>query len=343
MTYDKIESVQCVGEDDSYDLEVDSLNHTFYANDISVSNSHAVAYAYDSYQCAWLYTYYPRHWIKACLECDPDLEKTICVVRTLGLDVSKPDVNKSSVSEWNILPNNSCVPPLVSLKGIGLTAANELAHHRPAEGFVDINDFLFKGKVWRWSKFNKKSLTILVRMGAFNPLGCVGPDKVFKNYRHMEAALCDADNFGDIKKGKKTIEECALMAPTEDWTIAEQMTIQKSIMGFFDKSLIVGKFLDTFDEFEILAIDEAEDERPKSRVWAVIEKITQKVAKNGRPFLNVVATGLTEKQYSFRVWDTEASTSDVWKEGAIVIFGLDFSSEYGYNVSRYTKIMKVTK
>src|SRR3990167_10625049 len=34
--------------------------------------AHAKSYAFNSYQCAFLLTYYEKEWIRACLECDPD-------------------------------------------------------------------------------------------------------------------------------------------------------------------------------------------------------------------------------------------------------------------------------
>jgi DNA polymerase-3 subunit alpha len=308
------------------------------------NKSHSVAYAYDSYQCAWLYTYYPKHWIKACLECDPDLEKTINVVRTLGLNVTKPDINYSCATEWNIQPDNSCVPPFTSLKGIGTTAAYELLHHRPREGFKDIKDFFFRDDIWRWSKLNKKTLEILIRMEAFDSLKCVGPNALFKSYKHMEASLFEVEKkFEKIKKGSPTLEELATQAPTEDWATAEKMSIQKGIVGFYDKGLIIGKFLDSFDEFQISAIDELPDERPKKKVWGVVEKLVQRVAKNGRPFIMATASGLTEKQYVFKIWDAEIANNDIWQEGSVVVFGLDYSEQYGYSLSRYTKVLKVTQ
>jgi len=336
-------SCKYLGKKQTYDLEVNHPDHQFYmANGVLTSNSHAIAYSYDSYQCAWLYTHHEKNWLKACLECDSNLEKTINAVRFLGYPVEKPDVNKSTDIEWDLAEDGSFVPPLVSLKGIGLTAAGELVKFRPSEGFKDIYDFLFKNGGWRWNKLNKKGLQILVRIEAFESLGCVGKEKLFKNYSHMERSIF-GDNFDKIKKGKLTLEDAAAMAPKDDWSVVEKIGIQKGIVGFYDKTLIVGEFLEVFKEFSIKSIDETPDDKHKLKVWAIVEKVDQKISKNGNPFVTVSVTGSTDKPYFFRVWNTTVKGTDLWIEGNVVIFGLDYSKKWGFNLSNKVRPMQVTK
>jgi len=318
------------------------------------NKSHSQAYAYNSYQCSWLYTYHEEAWIKACLEYDPDLEKSINTARMLGFDISKPDINKSLVAEWNV-SNGICVPAFTSLKGVGKTAASELVRYRPASGFKDINEFFFDRDYWRWSKLNRKSLIAMVRMESFNDLGCVGPNKLFKNYAHMERAIFGEtvvtkkdkaitySNFELIKKGKLSLAEAALGTDENDWLTVEKMNHQKEIIGFYDKGLIVGNFLKTFQEFDIDAIDETPDELSKHNIWAVVEDVTEKITKAGKPFLVVRTSGMTEKPYIFRVWNTSKDATKDWIEGNVLTFSLNFSSEWGYNVPRGSQILRINK
>src|SRR3990167_4200404 len=92
------------------------------------NESHSKSYAFNSYQCAYLLTYHEKEWIKACLECDPDLQETINNVRLLGYEIAKPDINHSS-TEWSV-KDKQCFPSLVSLKGVGDVAAQELINRR---------------------------------------------------------------------------------------------------------------------------------------------------------------------------------------------------------------------
>jgi DNA polymerase-3 subunit alpha len=307
------------------------------------NKSHSECYAYNSYQCAWLYTHYKEHWIKACLESDPDLEKTINTVRGLGFSVSKPDVNESTVENWEVV-GKVCVPPLTSLKGVGMTAANELVRVRKQwNKFPTIQDFFYRPDgSWRWSKLNKKVLHILVRIEAFDSLKCVGPDKLFKNYKHMEDSIFVDGRYEKLKKGKLSLADAAAAADQDDWTVAEKMTIQRAIVGFYDKGLIVGKFLKTFEKFGIQGVDESADERNKNHVWGVVEKVEQKTTKTNKPYLVVTTSGLSDKPYTFRAWNATLNNPN-WCEGNIVVFTLEYDKNWGYNLKRNCEVLKVTK
>lgn len=314
------------------------------------NKSHAIAYAYDSYQCAWLYTYYEDEWMRACLEKDPELEKTIATTRSLGYHVAKVDINHSPVKDWNLF-KGSWMPPLTSLKGVGKTGSEELQVEKPSGGFKDIKDFFFDSQgEWRWSKLNKKIVGVLIQAEAFESLGCVGTDKLFKNYKHMYDFVIN--HWNELKNKKKTLDEAALHF-CEDWTPAEKIQIQRDIMGFYDKGLVIGKHLKMFSEFEILAIDEygsahgeSEDEEyhgNMSRVWAVVESVEVKKTKNGKSFLTVTVTGMSEKKYYFKVWNSDNIDVSVWREGNVVVFSLDYSDQFGYSLSRRGKVLRVNR
>jgi len=346
----KIISCKPIGKHQTFDLEVAHSDHQFYlANGILTSNSHAVAYAYNSYTCAWLYTYYEQEWVKACLECDPELEKTITTTRGLGYTVQKVDVNYSPLEEWNLV-ENAWAPPLTSLKGLGLAGGKELLLEKPKEGFKDINDFFFDSQgEWRWSKLNKKIIEVLAKAEAFGSLNCVGPGKMFKNYKHMYDFI--SASVDGLKNGKVTFDD-AVKYECDDWPTSEKIVLQREIMGFYDKSLIIGKFMKMFQEFDVTAIDEygletvSDEEEYKgemTRVWGIVEKVVQKETVNGKPFLSVTVTGATEKPYYFRVWNMSQEKSNVWHEGNVVLFSLDYNEEFGYNLSNRSKVLKVTR
>jgi hypothetical protein len=248
----KIMSYKDLGEQQTYDIEVEHIDHQYYlSNGLLSSNSHSVAYAFNSYSCAWLYTYYEHEWIKTCLELSNDFEATVNTIKLLGYKILKPDVTKSLTDEWIVNKDKTCIPSLMSLKGIGQTAAEELVLKRNHKEFKSLNDFFFdENSIWKWSKLNKKTLDILIKAEAFSSFECVGEDKTFKNYRHLYNSMFDDDNFERIKKRKKTIEECSLAASSEDWLTTEKLSIQKNIFEFYDKTLILTDFNKMFEEFE---------------------------------------------------------------------------------------------
>ena len=54
MNSEKIISIKKIGKHQTIDLEVNNLNHTYFANNILVSNSHAISYATNSYTTCFL-------------------------------------------------------------------------------------------------------------------------------------------------------------------------------------------------------------------------------------------------------------------------------------------------
>jgi DNA polymerase-3 subunit alpha len=316
------------------------------------NKSHAIAYAYNSYSCAWLYTYFPIQWIKACLEKDANKQKTIVTVRKLGYNVSKVDINLSKATEWNFV-DNSWLPPLNSLKGIGDVGAYELLE-RKGDGFTTFENFFFNAAgVWRWNKLNKKCLEALIKTESFQSLNCVGPDKVFKNYRHLyEFMLADTKIFDKIKKGKIKLDE-ALLIDVPDWTLGDKIVIQNELIGFYDKSPLIEKYINFLNEYGIDAIDEQKsgyeiegeeetEEFSKNKVWCIVEGVEEKTTKNGKLYYNITVSGISNKTYTFKAWIKPTQIS-LFKPANVVILSLGYEPQWGFSLNKSFKWFGVNK
>jgi DNA polymerase-3 subunit alpha len=312
------------------------------------NKSHSICYAYNSYACAWLFTYYPLAWLQASLETDPSKVKAINTIRGLGYDVLKVDINHSKIDEWNFV-DNAWLPPLTSLKGLGEAGATELINRRPEGGFKNLNDFFYNEHgVWRWSKLNKKCIEVLIKMETFNSLNEIADNKTFVSYGHLYRTLfeikCPEDEkkFDKIKKGKLKLEDEATMVNPDDFSSAEKIIFQKEIIGFYDKALIIGKYLEIFEKFDIESVDFDEEDGSKPKVWAVVENIEAKTTANNRSYYKITVSGNSSKEYSFKAWIKPAE-AELWAIGNVMVFGLDYSEDWGYSLSKKSKIIKVTK
>lgn len=98
--WDVIESIEYVGEQQTYDLEVPGT-HNFVANDILVHNSHAADYAVITVQTAFLKARYPVEYMAALLLVERDkTEKVVNFInesRRMGIQVLPPDINYSGL------------------------------------------------------------------------------------------------------------------------------------------------------------------------------------------------------------------------------------------------------
>ncbi len=159
-----IASVVEVGKLETCDLEVDHPDHQFYlTNGILTSNSHAVAYAIDSFWCAWLMTYYEEQWMCSYLEAyskSPEKRaKAFGEARALGYNIVPIDINQAALG-WTALPGKKLMPSMTSVKGVGDTAVEEIMAQRP---FNSIEEMLWnEDGSWRPSKYNKKSMEALI-------------------------------------------------------------------------------------------------------------------------------------------------------------------------------------
>ena len=114
-----------------------------YFSGYGFNKSHAISYSAISFQCAWLWNYYPVEWMASFLDKEPEKrkEKAINIAKANGFFIEKADVNRSSF-EWEIDPNDDrkLIQPLAGLKGLGDAAIQQIVDNRP---FANIEEFLF--------------------------------------------------------------------------------------------------------------------------------------------------------------------------------------------------------
>lgn len=260
----------------------------------SFNKSHAMAYAYLSYQTAWLYTYYEKEWIQAYLEEDNDKEKAISDVTGVGYKIGKISVNKSRKS-WEI-DGNTIYPSMLTIKGIGDLAVDELNEERSKLGghFLSFEDFLLMEKefgrkkevrkIYKYSKFNRRALMALIQLESFEEFGIVGEGKLFQSYRHMYKAF--DKNFDLLKKGTITLKEMSDFIPEDerhDWSNIEKIEIQKDLIGTYDKNLLFDKeTLEVLKKYNVCPLGDLNERAQK--IWFILNEYEQKKTKNGKPY-----------------------------------------------------------
>ncbi len=258
------------------------------------NKAHAVGYAYVSYQCAWLYTYHEKEWIRAYLEDDADREKAINDVTGVGYKIGKLDVNKSR-KNWEI-EGNVIYPSMLTVKGIGELAIDELNAERAIQGghFMTFDNFFFKEqefgkkkqirKVYKYSKFNRRGLLSLIQLESFDSFEIVGDGKLFQTYRHMHKAI--EKNYDDLKKGRITLEASAESIPEDDrhdWSNIEKIEIQKELIGTYDKNLLFDKeVLSILQKYNVVPLSDL-SETPQ-KIWFIMLDYEKKQTQNGKDY-----------------------------------------------------------
>jgi DNA polymerase III alpha subunit len=305
---DEIASIEYIGELDTYDLEIDHPEHTFYANGISVSNSHSIAYSSLSFQCAYLLTYYPAEWCAAFLDKEPEEKKAnaISLVKGLGYDIKTVDIN-SSGREWEVLDEKTIVQPLTSLKGLADTAMNQIELGRP---FKTIEDLLFNPKV-SYTKLNKKVLDVLCRSGATD---CLIDKKRFTGTKHFWTVAAV-----HRPKTKEELETSInLFKDERDFTEDEKLYNIISLTGIYPLELVISQnLLRKLTEKGVFPVSKFDE--GLEVCWGIPVEIETKTTKNNKEYYIVTLTDDTFAFTKIKVWGVNSKKDKIYLHHPYVI------------------------
>ncbi len=135
------------------------------------NKSHAAAYAFVSYQTAWLKCHYPTEFYAALLTSvlgnSTKITKHINEAKKMGIKLLPPDINKSFTS---FVPDGKDIRfGLAAIKNVGSAFIDDMAKERSQNGeFTSFKDFCTRMSD---KKLNKRLVESMIRGGAFDCLG----------------------------------------------------------------------------------------------------------------------------------------------------------------------------
>jgi len=263
-----------------------------YFSGYGFNKSHAISYSAISFQCAWLYNYYPVEWMASFLDKEPEKrkEQAINIAKSNGFEIVEADVNTSSFV-WEIDPDNPkrLYQPLSGLKGLGDAAIQQIVDNRP---FTDIEDFLFNENIV-YSKLNKKALDALIRSGAMNSL----MDERFSGRKHFWSA-CAVDRVYSKKKFLENIEE---YRDEGEFSVEEEIDNLTTLTGIFPMHLVMTDAVRTkLENYFVPAISDYDPEL--GLVWFIPREVVKKKTKNGKPYWIVSVIDSNSVLTKFRCW-----------------------------------------
>lgn len=178
----KVTMRRYAGIQQTYDIELATEPHAFYANGFVTHNSHAVSYSMLSYACAYFKYYYPGEYMTAVLThtTDPsEISGYLAECKRLGLNVHPPDVNKSDIDY--VYRDGDIYMGLSSVKYISDKLAEKIIYHR-GEGFKSYQELADK-VAEKGSGLNSRMFGALKAIGAVRFPGYeVNEKEVKSNY-----------------------------------------------------------------------------------------------------------------------------------------------------------------
>jgi DNA polymerase-3 subunit alpha len=156
--------------------------------DYGFNKSHAAAYSVLAYQTAYLKANFPQEFMAANLTNEinnPDkLSECINEARKMGIEVTPPDVNKSS--KLFSVVDNKIIYGFLGIKGVGEGPSDEIVRARQEEPYKSYLDFLEKVNI---KAVGKKVIELLIQTGAFDNFGISRETLLGNNERAVEYAL----------------------------------------------------------------------------------------------------------------------------------------------------------
>ena len=281
----------CIGNGLDRDVAQNLWDKFEYFSGYGFNKSHAVSYSIISFQCAWLWNYYPAEWMAAFLDKEPETrkEKAINIAQKFGFEIAPLDINKSGVV-WEISDDGkTLIQPLTSIKGFGMAAIEQVLTQRP---FHNAEELLFNEEVV-YSKLNKKCLDALCRGGALDNL----LDERFTGMKHFWSA-CVVDRPKNLKRLGDNIE---LYRPEGDFSEEEIIQFKTDLTGVFPINLVIGpEKIQKLQEKFVPPISEFDPEL--ALCWFIPRKITERKTKNGKLYWIVEVIDSNNESTRIRFW-----------------------------------------
>ena len=319
----------CVAKNITVD-DAQSLWEKFeYFSGYGFNKSHAVSYSMISYQCAWLFHFYPAEWMAAFLDKEPETrkEKAINIAKKYGFNIAPLDVNKSGVV-WEISDDGkTLIQPLTSIKGLGIAAIEQVLDNRP---FMNAEDLLFREGV-SYSKLNKKALDALCRGGALDNI----VDDRFTGRKHFWSA-CVVERPKNLKKFQENVDT---FKPEGDFTEEEVIQFKTDLTGVFPINLVISTdMIERLHDKYIPPISEYDEELQVC--WFIPREIVQRKTKNGKLYWIVNVIDSNNEQTRIRCWGVKPEKDKIHLNRPYLA-RLNYDANWGFSTYAIGKTFKL--
>lgn len=292
---DKIENV--------YDVEVDDPNHNFCTEQgVITCNSHAAAYAINTYNSLWLKVHYPLEFWSVALSraSKDDFPRYINEMnQTEGIEIKPVNINKSDVGIVGDKKSNSVYWALNATQQVGEKAQEQIIKERNENGdYFSLEEFVdrhsFKG-----SSVNKSTVENLIYSGAFDEMDETREfSNIFSAREYMLGKYREKNRIKiDREKDEYSVAFSKNKIGKDWWWLLQQKN--KSGFAFFDYKKLVEEYLrqkaKTAEYYDVDDLQNYDGSTYKmAMVGGYVLEVEEKESKTG-----AFASLLLENNYKF--------------------------------------------
>ena len=207
------------------------------------NKSHAAAYGVLSYETAYLKAHYPVEFMAALItSVMGNTDKVVEYIRecnALGIDVLKPDINKS-FGKFSVEGNNIRFG-LAAVKNVGVNIINNIIDERESNGtFTDFVDLV---KRLDSKDTNKRVLESLIKCGAFDNISqnraslMAGYESLLDSIsmdrkKNVQGQISLFDAFGTSNETEQ-FQDIYTMPKREEYEERERLNLEKEVLGMY--------------------------------------------------------------------------------------------------------------
>ena len=273
--------------DDLFELIVKFAGYGF-------NKSHSAAYAYVTFQTAYLKAYYPAEFMAALLTSEEGnvdkIVRYIDEIKRINIEILPPSINKSC-KEFSVVKNeghDGIIFGLGAIKGVGGAAIENIIAERDAKGeFKSMDDFVSRIDPF---KVNKKVFESLIKAGCFDEFGfsrkmllqnveniveaCKNAAQIRKNA--AESLFGEDDSMNDVKINFVTIND--------EFDIKQILKFEQESVGIYLSGHPLDDYKDEINKIKYTLSSEFETLPQSAEILVVgkIEDFNTRITKSGK-------------------------------------------------------------
>jgi DNA polymerase-3 subunit alpha len=284
----KIISRKLLGIQPVYDIGVASDHNFLLANGLVASNcfnkSHSTAYAYVTYQTAYLKANYPVEYMAALLTASSDNQEKVEKYREncqkMEINVEPPDINRS---QKNFTPDgDNILFGLSAVRNLGEGAIENIIKAREESGgkFKSFADFCLNVNL---RVVNSRALETLIYSGAFDSIAknrkqLINDLELVVNWaqsRNKDREIGQINIFDVLSNDtsettEETFKDVPATKPVEDFSTQEKLKLEKEHLGFYVSDHPLKSMQEAAKILSPINLNQLSEQKTKQKISAVV-------------------------------------------------------------------------